>query len=182
MTHNYEDFKLDLVKAGAILQSLRDECNMSRSYTAEHLGETQDIIRNIEKGYGALSLERAIKFCMLYEIPIITLVMMLTKDSPQEVRNAILVYDHKNDDATPITDASVPNIPALIPDTVVEAAEAAPAVAPIIPAPTLPEHYSREDIRALLGRMEHAHSEHVADLREQLVRQDQIIRQLLERR
>ena len=182
MTHNYEDFKLDLVKAGAILQSLRDECNMSRSYTADHLGETQDIIRNIEKGYGALSLERAIKFCMLYEIPIITLVMMLTKDSPQEVRDAILVYDHRNDGATPITDASVPDVPALIPAAVVDAAEAAPAVAPMISVPTLPEHYSREELRALLDRIEHAHAAHVSDLRDQLARQDEIIRQLIEKR
>ena len=182
MTHTLESYKLNLVKTGIILQELRNSRKMSRALVADSIGVTTDIISNIEKGLGGLSFERMLKLCVLYEVPMIAIVMLITKDEDITFRDGILVYDHKKDTITPVTDNGVPDVPAVLPDAVVEAAASAPDVVSVLPPAPLPEHYSREELRALLDRMEHAHAAHVADLREQLARQDQIIRQLIDKR
>lgn len=172
-----DNYKLNLVKTGVILQELRETRKMSRSYVADSIGVSTDVIGNLEKGLGGLSLERSIKLCVLYEIPLVALELLIVKDEDIDFRDSILVYDHQNDDATPITDESVPEVPGVIPDSVVEAAASVDTSVPHIPHDIhLGEH------KAMIETLLRVHSEHVADLREQLARQDQIIRQLLERR
>lgn len=168
------NYKLNLVKTGVILQELRDSRKMSRSYVADSIGVSTDVIGNLEKGLGGLSLERSIKLCVLYEIPIVALELLIVKDEDIDFRDSILVYDHQNDDATPITDKSVPEVPGVIPDSVVEAAASVDANAPHI---THDFHIGEH--KAMLDTLLRVQAEHLADLREQLARQDQIIRQLI---
>ena len=170
-----ETYKLDLVKTGVILQGLRSMRKMSRTFVAESIGVTNDVIRNIEKGLGGVTLERAIKLCALYEMPIIALVLLILKDADIDFRDRILVYDHKNDDVTPITDESVPEVPGVLPESVVEAAESIEADS------TAPTHgVVLSDPQAVLDAVIGVHGEHIADLHAEIARQDQTIRQLIE--
>lgn len=173
--HSLASYKLDLVKTGVILHGLRRLRKMSRAYVAESIGVTSDIIGNIEKGLGGLSFERMLKLCALYETPIIAVVLLIIKDEDIDFRSSILVYDHKSDDATPVSDESVPDVPGVIPDAIVAAAESVEA-APPAPAP----EPVQSDPQAVLSAVMSAHDAHIADLHAEIARQDHTIRQLIE--
>lgn len=168
-------YELDLVKTGVILQGLRKMRKMSRAYAAESIGVTTDIVKNIENGMGGLSFERMIKFCALYEMPIIAIVLLIIKDADIDFRESILVYDHQNDVPTPVTDDSVPAVPGMIPDAVVAAADAVePAPEPVMHDVPVCDHHG------MLDTVLRAHDAHIADLQHEIARQDQTIRQLIE--
>lgn len=175
MPYNLANYKMDQIKAGVIIQELRHSRHISRARLAGEIGVSNDVMENIEKGRGGLTFERAMKICAVLKIAIIAFVLLLIKDEEIDFRDAILVYDHQNDDMTPVTDESVPEIPGAIPNKVVEAAA---AVDPTPPAYQQDAH--GPDAHALLDAVTHAHDAHIADLHAEIARQDHTIRQLIE--
>ena len=165
MTHNLITYHVNNARAGEIIRQFKHERDLTNDDLEEMTGISSATIKNILKGTGVLTLERAIKFCALFEIPIVSLVALLVEGVPIDFANKILTYNPATGKTMPITDERVNPISDTIPDEIAEAALATPAIDP------------------LPASVAHDHTEHVAhieDLRAEIARQDATIRQLLD--
>ena len=180
MTYSLESFHFNPQKSGQIFRQLCKERGITKAALAARSGLSYDTVDNCLKGRSEITFERVFKFCVVLGLPIEAYMLLLLKDEDIDFADDVLLYDLHNDDVKPISDERVPEVPSAVPDSVVDAASAAVGAAPAPPA--IPSGYSRDEMRALLDRIEHTHAAHVADLREQLARQYQIIRQLIDKR
>ena len=179
MTHTLESFHFNTKKSGEIFKTLCKERGITRSVLAARSGLAYDTVDNCLKGRSEISFERVFKFCTILGMPIENYMLLLLKDEDYDFADDVLLYDLKADDTTPISDATVPEIPAPVPDAVADAAAAVATSAPVPPSATAPVVYTREEMDAVLELQERKHAAHVADLKEQLVRQDGLIRLLI---
>ena len=163
MTHTLVSFTLNTAKAGKIIRELKGEHGYTNDDIDELTGISSDTVKKLISGKAALTLERAFKLCVLFKIPLESLVALLLEGENIDFADQILTYDPTKSEALPITDESVTPIADTIPETVVEAALSVPAV-PVVRVP--------EEAPLTSGRIE--------DLKEEIARQDYIIRQLLD--
>lgn len=177
MTSSLEAFHFNARKSGQIFKQLCKERGISRASLAAQSGLSYDTVDNCLKGRNELSFERVFKFCVVLGLPIEAYMMLMLQDEDIDFNDEVLLYDIAKGDSTAISEADVSPVPASVPNSVSDAAAAAtvPATPPQPPC----AGYSREEMQSALERQERCHAEHLADLRDQISRQDQIIRQLI---
>lgn len=163
MAHTLVTFALNNAKAGKIIRQMKEEHGYTNDDIDELTGISSDTVKKLIGGKASLTLERAFKLCVLFKIPLESLVALLLEGESIDFADQILTYDPTKSEAMPITDESVTPIADTIPETVVEAALSVPAV-PVV--------RTLEEAPLPSGRIE--------DLKEEIARQDYIIRQLLE--
>ena len=163
--YNLVTYHIDNVRAGEIIRQFKNE----KGYTTEEIEDLTGIstatLKNIYKGAGGLTLERAIKLCVLFEIPLVSFVALLVEGIPITFADKILTYNPATGKAIPITNKEVTPIRDIIPDEIAEAAMAVTATPAIVPP---------------IDTVNRASEQHLEDLRAEIVRQDATIRQLLD--
>lgn len=163
MAHTLVSFTLNTAKAGKIIRQMKEEHGYTNDDIDELTGISSDTVKKLIGGKASLTLERAFKLCVLFKIPLESLVALLLEGESIDFADQILTYDPTKSEAMPITDESVTLIADTIPEAVVEAALSVPAV---------PVARALEEAPLPIGRIE--------DLKEEIARQDYIIRQLLD--
>lgn len=163
--YNLLTWHLDNVRAGEIIRQFKDECGFTTDYIEEKLGISSPTLKNIYKGQGVITLERAIKLCALFEIPIISVVALLVEGVNITFADKILTYNPATGTAVPITNKGVAPIRDTIPDEIAEAAMAVTSTPAIVPP---------------MDTVNRVSEQHIEDLRAEIVRQDATIRQLLD--
>lgn len=164
MAHSLVTYQFNMLKAGEIIRQLKKTSGYTIDDIEEETGISTDTIKNLLKGKGQLTLERAFKLCVLFKIPIESFAALMVEGDDIDFADRILTYNPATSTTTPLTDEQVTPIQDTIPDAVAEAA---------LSVPDAPAHHDP------VIHIDHS-TQHIEDLRTQLARQDEIIRQLLE--
>lgn len=171
-------------KIANILQQYRKERGISKVALGEKIGVSYDTVVNILSGKVQLKLETAIKLCVALAIPIGLLTQLILQNEDIDFADDVLLYDPVRDEVMSAVEHDV-TASDIVPDSV---AAAAADTTPPDPAPTvLPaaqafDGYTREELTAVLDRVCACHEQHVADMRANADRQQEIIRALIEKR
>jgi transcriptional regulator with XRE-family HTH domain len=165
MAFTLATYQFNMLKAGAIILQLKKTKGCTFDDMEEGTGISTDTLKNLTKGRGQLTLERAFKICAYFGIPILAFVALMVEGDNIDFAHLILTYNPATSTTAPITDEQVTPIQDTIPDQVAEAALSVPDAPPV--------HHDS------VIHVEH-NSQHIDDLRTQLTRQDEIIRQLLD--
>lgn len=158
---------MDNVRIGEILRGLKEERGFTYEYISEETGIALTTVKNIFRGSGGLTFERAFKICTLFEIPLVSFAALLVEGVPNTFADKILTYNPATGGTAPITDDRVNPVVDIIPEPVVAAALSIPMVSPA----------HSDDQRT---NQEKSSQSHLDDLRAEIVRQDATIRQLLD--
>lgn len=167
-------YRFNPLKIGAALRQLKKVSGHTPDDIEDKTGISADTTKNLLKGKGVLTLERALKYCVVFKIPIESFVALLIEGDDIDFADQILTYDPTKSKTTPLTADEVTPIADTLPETVVEATLAAaeaspPPVADRFPVPVDPEYLKHlDDLRA-----------HIASLDAQLGHQNVTIEKLL---
>lgn len=164
MAHSLATYQFNMLKAGEIIRQLKKASGYTTDDVEDITGISSDTVKNLLKGKAQLTLERAVKLCALFKIPIVSFVALMVEGDDIDFADQILTYNPATSAAAPITDEQITPIQDTIPDAVAEAA---------LSVPDAPDHHDP------VIHIDHS-TQHVEDLRTQLARQDEIIRQLLD--
>lgn len=179
MSVSLSEFHFSAEKSSKIFQQFRKERNMSQSALEKRTGISYDTVGNILTGkVRDIKLEVAFKFCVALGIPFAVYIQLMLNDEGTDFADEVLLYDPKRDKAFPVGDHDV-TASAVVPDSVAAVATSTPV---ILPPASAPDSYTREELTAILDRVAHCHDQHVADMRANAERQQEIICRLIEKR
>ena len=170
-------------KIANILQQYRKERGISKVALGEKIGVSYDTVVNILSGKVQLKLETAIKLCVALAIPIGLLTQLILQNEDIDFADDVLLYDPVRDEVMSAVEHDV-TASDIVPDSVAAAAADTTPVEPPPPAPAPAETdaYTREELKAVIDRIAQAHEQHIADMRANADRQQEIIRALIEKR
>lgn len=201
MSISLQDYHCNPLKAGQILKQLCKERGISQNSHAAQIGVSYDKIGNNYAGkVQNFSFEFVLKSCVLLQIPMEVFLLLLLEQEDIDFRDRVLLYNNKDNDVTPASDLP----PTLVPDGVPSTVTAVAAATTAVPLPDVismdrATYCLRDDLQAVLARVERHHSDQIAQLvesrrllieqhdkaievlREQIARQDELIRTLIAR-
>lgn len=172
MLETLESFHFNARKSGQIFKQLCKERGVSQAALAAQTGVSYDTVGNVLAGkIQDIQFERVFKFCAVLGVPIEVYMLLMLKDEEIDFRDQVLLYNPAKDESTPVSD-----VPDKTPSPVTEAVAAA-AQAATVPqemqeiVPEGRNMYTRDDLVALLNRMERQHAQHIAHLQEQFAQE-----------
>lgn len=185
MSVSLRDFHFSAEQSGAIMNQFRKELGLSCGKVERLTGILDDTLGNFFGGDTRdIKLETAFKLCVVFKIPFMAYLLLMLKDADVDFMDDVLLYDPRQDEAIPVGDHDV-TASSVVPDSVAAAAadttppDPAPTVLPAAPAF---DSYTREELTAVLDRVCACHEQHVADMRANAERQQEIIYRLIEKR
>ena len=179
--HNLVSYHLNPIKTGKIIQQMREEADESTSSLAKRIGESYDVVNNIQHGRGGLTFERAIKICAAYRFSLESFMRLALKDDKLDFWKDIMLYDMSNGKLIPMTDPNVSDVPFHVSETMATVATVSADVH-FDPSATSP---SREEMQAQFSRQAALYEANIADLHayiESLERTNQLLTDLLGRK
>lgn len=120
-------YAVDNVRVGEIFRKLRDDRDFTNEFIADKTGISLTTVKNILRGSGGLTFERALKLCALFKIPLVSLAALLVEGVPNNFASLILTYNPATGGTASITDERINPISDTIPDAVTEAALSIPS-------------------------------------------------------
>jgi DivIVA domain-containing protein len=179
MRYSLDTFHFNPHKVGQVFKQLCKERGVSQTALALKTGITYNTIGNIFAGkVQDIQFERVFKFCCALGMPMEALMLLMLKDEDIDFEDQILLYDKQADEVTPVTDVDTDQVLSIVPDTVAAVAQAVTAVESVPDTPAQAQEvrpspavcctgYSREEVDALLDRVERLHQQHIADIHAQ---------------
>lgn len=168
-------FRFNPLKIGAALRQLKKVSGHTADDIEYKAGISADTTKNLLKGKGVLTLERALKYCVVFKIPLESFVALLIEGEDIDFADQILMYDPTKSKTTPLTADEVTPIADTLPEAVVEATL---AVAETTPPPIVEGHHASLEHEYTL-RIEDLRA-HIANLTAQLEQQNHTIDRLLD--
>ena len=195
-------FHYNPIKFGAIMRQYAKEHDISQASLSRHTGYTYDTVGNYLSGkVRGFPYDFVAKACKLFGVPMDVFDQLMLQGEDVDFDDLLITLSpHGEPRVIPASDIPASVVDAVVPDTVAAVASAIAAVpdpAPA-PAPAVPQS-SPDCASALLARADQHHADMVAQLiesrrllieqhdkeietlRAQIDRQDQLIRDLLDR-
>ena len=173
------DYHFSAEKSASIFNKYRIELGMSYGAVERRTGIPRDTLGNIfSRKVRDIKLETAFKLCVCFGIPFMVYLQLMLNDEDTDFMDEVLLYDPRQDKVIPVGDHDV-TASAVVPDSVAAVATATPV---ILPPASAPDSYTREELTAILDRVCACHEQHVADMRANAERQQEIIYRLIEKR
>ena len=167
MPKSLQAFHFNARKSGQIFKQLCHEKGISQSAIAARTGISYDTVGNVFAGkVQDVTFEKAFKFCVVLGVPIEVYMMLMLKDEEIDFRDDILLYDIQQDDVVPVTVMEATPVPSPVTESVTAVAAAAAAA----PAPVQDPHvstFTRDDISAVVDRLDRRHAAEIAELKAQ---------------
>lgn len=202
MPTSMKDFHFSPLKFGAIMRQYAKEHNLSQASHARNTGYTYDTVGNYYAGkVHGFPYDFVSKSCKLFGIPIDVFDHLMLQGEDVDSDDLLLALSpHGEACLIPASDIPAAVVESVVPDTVAAVASAIAAVPDTAPAPVAPASAPAPDCAsAILARADQHHADMVAQLiesrrllieqhdkeistlRSQIERQDQLIRDLLDR-
>lgn len=173
------DFHFSAEKSASIFVKYRKELGMSYGAVEQRTGIPRDTLGNIYSGkVRDIKLETAFKLCVAYGVPFMVYLQLMLNDEDIDFMDEVLLYDPRHDKAIPVGDRDITSS-AVVPDSVAAVAVAAPEVVELQHHD--PSNYTRADFELMIRWVESRYEQHIADLRDQIAQQQEIIRALVEK-
>lgn len=133
-------YHLNPVKTGQIVNQMREEYGESVGGLSRRIGESYDVVSNIIRGRGGLSLERAFKICVALRFPLESFMRLNLKGDNISFWDDILLYDITTGKTVPMTDPRISDIPSSVSSELATVATVAASIPFDVPpsVPTMP--------------------------------------------